>query len=187
MSKKSRKRKQNVIDVKSESNISPSKEHISYLNTMAIFWLGVTFANIAVIISLIPYDREIFKVLTENLGSLAIYAIVFLVWKYYRITSRLKYRNHPDFQNKLLTDYTFAKNFNNSEIIKTLINYFLFSIPIFYMTGLSQDVLEYFGYKSNGFGEDIHNLALSIVSSISALILGLLTSYIYDKIKHKFP
>lgn len=165
----------------------PSKEHVDYLGKMTLFWLSITVAGIFVALLVLNYRDNFSAFLNNNRTACLIYAAIYVAWKIYRVKSRLALVNLPDFREKMKSDFLFAKHFNNSEIIKTLVSYFLFSIPFLYATGFAQDTLGIIGYKSEGFGLDLRNLFVSTLSSVFALAFGIAGSYIYDKIKHKLP
>ena len=93
--------------------------------------------------------------------------------------------NHPDFYENFKYDLHFSRKFNNTEIIKTLISYFILSVPIFYATGFAKQIFSYFGFYYNGFSSDLQTAVFSIILAIGNLVLSIIGSYIYDKIKHK--
>lgn len=173
----------------SENNkaLPQTKEHESYLLKMAIFWIASSISGTIVVLIAISYASEILNVLSENAVISVAYISSYVAWRIYRVESRSKIRYHPEFDSKMKSDLAFARRFNNTEILKTLISYFLYAIPVFYASGIAKPVLCYFGFVSGGFSLDLQNIAFSICASIYNLALGLLGSYLYDKVKHKLP
>lgn len=181
-------KKQRKMSNKKQASVSqPSKEHVDYLRKMTLFWVGMAIASILVAIPMVHYSSALFQFVNENRGGSISYLLIYVVWKIYRVKSRHALRSMPNFTEKMKSDYKFAKHFNNSEIIKTLINYLLISVPLIYAAGLAKDLLLFFGYQSAGFGGDLQQLLISTLSSCFAVVLGVPGAYLYDKIKHKLP
>jgi hypothetical protein len=172
---------------KNKKELPQTKEHKNYLWKMAIFWVASTISGIIIFLIANLYADEIADTLSENKVISLSYLSCYLVWLIYRVGSRSKIKNHPEFQNKLKSDLAFAKRYNKTEVVKTVISYLFYSLPIFYASGMIKPFLEYFGYASDGFALDLKNVVFSIFASVSNLALALFGSYLYDKIKHKLP
>ncbi|MFY9260626.1 MAG: hypothetical protein WAO71_08980 [Gallionella sp.] len=175
------------LDSENNKELPITKEHESYLLKMAFFWIASSISGAIVVFIAILYAKEIFNVLSENAVISVAYIASYVAWRVYRVESRSNIRYSPEFKNKMKSDITFAKRFNKTEILKTLISYFLYALPVFYASGMVKQILGYFGYSSGGFALDLQNIGFSIIASISSLAFGLLGSYLYDKIKHKLP
>ncbi len=164
-----------------------SKQQIMYHSFMTIFWLASSISSAIIVFVAVAYVEEIKKIFFENTAIFIAYLSTYFIWKTYRSGSRSRIVSQPDFQKRMKSDFSFAQKFNNIEIAKTLVSYFLFSLPVLYASGLAKQIIEFFGVTSGGFAADLRDIALAIAASVFNLVLGLLCAYIYDKIKHKFP
>lgn len=159
----------------------------SYYSKITILWIAFTISGTAIVAIAAIYSGHVINLLLENPVVFIAYVLSYIAWKKFRFHSRSEIRNAPDFELRFKSDISFAKRFNNTEIVKTLISYILFSVPIIYVTGISERFIGYFGIASGGFASDLQHLVFSSVASIFNLAFGILCSYVYDKIKNKLP
>lgn len=90
---------------------------------MSRYWVGITLTWVVTMFWAAFHGERIQTNLGSHNGTVAAYFIVNLCWSVYRNSSRNKVGKLPDFQRRFDNDDAFARRFNRSEFVKTVVSY----------------------------------------------------------------